>query len=144
MLSQIATGSLLILATTTIAGLAWFVLEAALIRLHDWSAAPPHAVKLVTLLLITVLLALAMITAAVWIWAIALDLLGVFVTFEASMYFTLVAFTTLGFGDLLLPQDWRLLAGFCATNGWLLFGVLTAMLVETLRETRLRQRNRRH
>ena len=66
--------------------------------------------------------------------------IGIFVLFEASVYFALVAFTTLGFGDLLLPQEWRLLGGICAANGLLMIGLLTAILVETLRETRLRQR----
>lgn len=85
---------------------------------------------------------LVMMTSSVWIWAMALWLLEIFVTFEASVYFSLVAFTTLGFGDILLPVEWRLLGGLAAANGLLVFGLLTAMLVETLRETRLRQRER--
>ena len=84
---------------------------------------------------------LFMMTAAVWLWAIALYALDVFVEFEASVYFALVAFTTLGFGDILLPQEWRLLGGMAAANGLLMFGLLTAILVETLRDTRLRQRD---
>ena len=70
----------------------------------------------------------------------ALWLLQIFVTFEASVYFSLVAFTTLGFGDVLLPVEWRLLGGLAAANGLLIFGLLTAMLVETLRQIRTRQR----
>ena len=65
---------------------------------------------------------------------------GIFESFEASVYFALVAFTTLGFGDILLPLEWRLLAGLAAANGLLIFGIFTAMLVETIRETRSRQR----
>jgi hypothetical protein len=83
-----------------------------------------------------------MMTLAVWIWAIAFYALGVFITVEASVYFSLVAFTTLGFGDILLPQEWRLLGGICAANGLLMIGLLTAILVEALRETRLKQRQR--
>ena len=86
---------------------------------------------------------LGMMTVAVWIWAIALYAIGIFIQFEASVYFALVAFTTLGFGDLLLPQEWRLLGGICAANGLLMIGLLTAILVETLRETRLRQQSKR-
>ena len=53
--------------------------------------------------------------------------------------------TTLGFGDLLLPQPWRLLAGMEAANGFLTFGLLTALLIEGLRQVRLRQaETRRH
>ena len=82
-------------------------------------------------------------TVSVWIWAIAFWSLQIFTTFEACVYFSLVAFTTLGFGDILLPVKWRLLAGMSAANGLLIFGLLTAMLVETLRQTRSRQRNRK-
>ncbi len=86
---------------------------------------------------------LIMMTIAVWVWAIALRVLEIFATFEASVYFSLVAFTTLGFGDILLPQEWRLLGGMAAANGLLMFGLLTAILVEILRDTRARQREHR-
>ncbi len=81
-------------------------------------------------------------TASVWVWAIALWVIGIFQTFETTVYFSLVVFTTLGFGDILMPPEWRLLGGLAAANGLLIFGLLTAMLVETLRQTRLRQRGR--
>lgn len=84
-----------------------------------------------------------MVTVSVWIWAIALWQLDIFQTIEASVYFSLVAFTTLGFGDILLPIEWRLLGGLAAANGLLNFGILTAMLVETLRQTQTKQRGQR-
>ena len=83
---------------------------------------------------------LVMMTVSVWIWAMSLFWLGIFTTLESSVYFALVAFTTLGFGDILLPQEWRLLGGMAAANGLLMFGLLTAILVEILRDTRARQR----
>jgi hypothetical protein len=49
----------------------------------------------------------------------------------------------LGFGDVLLPQDWRILAGMTAANGFLNFGLLTALLIEALRQIRLGQVERR-
>ena len=87
---------------------------------------------------------LGMMTISVWVWAVALYELEIFVEFEASIYFSLVAFTTLGFGDILLPTEWRLLGGLAAANGLLMFGLLTAILVEILRDTRLRQRGGPH
>ena len=53
---------------------------------------------------------------------------------ETSVYFAGVAFTTLGFGDIILPYEWRQLAGLCAANGLLVFGVSAAVLVEVLRQ----------
>lgn len=140
MLVQLALGSVLIVLTMAVSAVFWLILENILIRLHDWTRWPPHGPKLVAILLIALGSTLLMMTSAVWIWAAALYLLDIFATFEASIYFSLVAFTTLGFGDLLLPTEWRLLGGLSAANGLLLFGLMTAMLVETLRETRLRQR----
>ena len=140
MLTQITIGSALTLASFLIATLSWWVLELALVRLHDWSTKPPHGPKLMVVLTMALIWTLFMMTAAVWLWAFSLYALDVFVEFEASVYFALVAFTTLGFGDILLPQEWRLLGGMAAANGLLMFGLLTAILVEALRETRLRQR----
>jgi len=45
----------------------------------------------------------------------------------------------LGFGDILLPMEWRLLAGMAAVNGLLNFGFLTVLTVEVLRRIRLAQ-----
>ncbi len=143
MLAQLAIGSALILATIVVSGLTWWGLESLLVRLHPWASRPPHGPKLTAVLALSLICTLMMMTVSVWVWAIALYWLEIFITFEASMYFALVAFTTLGFGDILLPQEWRLLSGLAAANGLLIFGMLTAMLVEALRNTRSRQRDGR-
>ena len=143
MFIQLAIGSGLTLATIIVATLSWWALEALLLRLHGWSARPPHGVKLMSVLALSLVWTLGMMAIAIWLWAIAFFELQIFETYEESVYFALVAFTTLGFGDILLPQDWRLLSGLAAANGLLMFGLLTAILVETLRETRSRQRNTR-
>ena len=143
MLTQILLGSALTLATILVAAASWWGLETLLSRLHRWAEWPPHGLKLMVILSIALIWTLGMMSVAVWIWAIALYALKIFIAFEASVYFALVAFTTLGFGDILLPPEWRLLGGICAANGLLMIGLLTAILVETLRETRLRQRQRR-
>ncbi len=75
----------------------------------------------------------------VWAWALTMIALGIFQTVETAVYFALVAFTTLGFGDILLPIEWRLLGGMAAINGLLNIGFVTAMLVEGLRQVRLQQ-----
>jgi hypothetical protein len=143
MFIQLALGSGLIALTAIAAAMSWWGLERILMRTHAWVVKPPHGPKLVVVLSISMLWTLLMMTASVWIWAVALWELEIFLTFESSVYFSLVAFTTLGFGDILLPVQWRLLGGLAAANGLLIFGLLTAMLVETLRDTRLRQRGGR-
>ena len=140
MFTQLAIGSLLTLATIVVAAGSWWGLERVLIRLHGWAIRPPHGPMLMIVLSMSLIWTLGMMTISVWLWAVALWFLEIFITFEASVYFSLVAFTTLGFGDILLPIEWRLLGGMAAANGLLMFGLLTAILVETLRDTRQRQR----
>ncbi|MGL4235614.1 potassium channel family protein [Tabrizicola sp.] len=139
MFTQIALGTGLLLTNVMIMALAAFLLEDAFRRAHPWLVAPPQRPKLLLMLVCVCLWVLAVITAGVWIWAFALFGVGAFHTLEASVYFSLVAFTTLGLGDLVAPQDWRILSVMAAVNGLLSFGLLTALLVEALRQVRLAQ-----
>ncbi len=54
-------------------------------------------------------------------------------TMEAALYFSTSSFTTVGFGDLVLSEDWRLLSSFEAINGMILFGWSTAFIFEVFR-----------
>ena len=49
-------------------------------------------------------------------------------SFEEAVYFSIVTFTTLGYGDITLDPQWRLLSGIEAVNGLLLAGWSTALL----------------
>ncbi|MEM6500018.1 MAG: ion channel [Pseudomonadota bacterium] len=66
-------------------------------------------------------------------WALTYRAFGVFGDWETSVYFSAVAFTTLGFGDVIPPREWRQLAGLCAAHGLLVFGVSSAALLEAFR-----------
>jgi len=136
MIYQLAIGTALILTSTLIAGIGFLLLEHLLTRSQAWLLRPPHALKLLFLLNVAIFWILIMVTVAVWIWALAYYALGIFITIEAAVYFSIVSFTTLGFGDILLPYEWRLLSGMAAMNGLLMIGFLTAMLVEVLRRVR--------
>jgi len=46
---------------------------------------------------------------------------------EEAIYFSTVTYTTLGYGDITLSPVWRIMSGFEAMNGILLFGWSTAM-----------------
>ena len=136
MVLQISLGMALILANTLVAGVGYLALEAILARYQNWLLRPPHAGKMLVALCGSVGWFLMIVTAAVWLWALAFLLLDVFVTVEAAVYFSIVSFTTLGFGDILLPTKWRLLAGMAAINGLLMIGLQTAMLIEVMRRVR--------
>ena len=51
-----------------------------------------------------------------------------FSSFSESFYFSIVTFTTLGYGDISLSSEWRLLSGLEAINGIMLIGWSTAMM----------------
>ena len=143
MLVQIAVGTGLLLANILIAAVTAMLLEVAFQRTHPWMLREPHRPKLVLMIAGVSLWVLGVITAGVWVWAFAYLWIGAFSTLEQSVYFSLVCFTTLGLGDVLLPQEWRILAGMTAANGFLNFGLLTALLIEALRQIRLGQVERR-
>jgi hypothetical protein len=139
MFVQIALGTALMLLSILIAGVSYWLMELLLLRQRPWLTRAPHRPKLILVLGIAAVWIMAQMTAGVWIWALTMMALGVFDTLELSVYFALVAFTTLGFGDVLLPMEWRLLGGMAAANGLLNIGLVTALLVEALRQVRLQQ-----
>lgn len=139
MLTQLFLGSLLLLASIAIAGISFWFMEVSLLRFRGFLARRPHRPKLILMLCIAGVWILGQITAGVWLWAGTFRLLDLFPTLEEAVYFSLVVYTTLGFGDLLLPQEWRLLAGMAAANGLLNIGLLTALLVEALGRVRSTQ-----
>lgn len=80
-----------------------------------------------------VLLVLLVITVDVWLWAFVLLAVHSLGTVEEAVYFALVSFTTLGFGDIILDREWRILSGLIAANGLISFGWSTAFMVDMVR-----------
>ncbi|MGI9404640.1 MAG: ion channel [Hyphomicrobium sp.] len=64
----------------------------------------------------------------VWAWAMLYRLIGAVSSAEEALYFSTTTFTTLGFGDLTLDEQWRLLSSFEGANGLLMFGWSTALI----------------
>ena len=68
-------------------------------------------------------------TMEIWLYAILYLALGEMQTFEEALYFSTVAFTTVGFGDIVMTPRWRVLSAIEAANGWILFAWSTAFLL---------------
>ena len=49
-------------------------------------------------------------------------------TVEDCIYFSMVTFTSLGYGDIVISSSWRLLSGIQAMAGMLVFGWSSALL----------------
>lgn len=136
MILQLVIGTLLLLVSICVAGGSYWAVAYVLQRTHMWLMRPPHRAKLMLVLCAAAIWAMAQMTVAVWIWAVAFVELGALPTLEEAVYFALVAFTTLGFGDVLLPVEWRLLGGLAAANGLLNIGLVTAIMLESMRDLR--------
>lgn len=75
-----------------------------------------------------------LVTIHIWLWAFTYAILDVkeFKTLEDAVYFSVVTFTTLGYGDIVLKDEWRVLSGIEAANGIVLLGWSTAFLFEIM------------
>jgi Ion channel len=92
-----------------------------------------------TLLLIAVMTATVSVLMAahaseVIIWSVVYAMVEV-APVGTDLYFAFVNYTTLGYGDVIPVERWRLLGPLTAMNGVLLFGWSTAVIFEVLRRT---------
>jgi ion channel len=62
------------------------------------------------------------------LWAVYYYWRGFFESYETALYFSLKSYSTVGYGDVLLPQNWRLLGTIEAISGVLLCGLSAAFL----------------
>jgi hypothetical protein len=66
------------------------------------------------------------------IWALFYRLAGVLPDFETAFYFSITSYTTVGYGDVVLPAPRRLLGPIEGAVGILMFGWSTAIIVAAL------------
>jgi hypothetical protein len=67
---------------------------------------------------------------------------NLFPDYETSLYFSLGTYSTIGYGDVVLPQRWRLLGGIEGISGVLLCGLSGAFIfavLNVLYQARLQQ-----
>lgn len=93
---------------------------------------------LLPLLTSTAIVLLTLHIVEILIWAVAYELFLPAVelqSFEEAVYFSVVTFTTLGYGDITLGPEWRLLSGIEALNGILLVGWTSALLFSVIQRS---------
>jgi hypothetical protein len=95
------------------------------------------------LLLIVVMIAVVSIlmlahTSEVIVWSLIYATVSAAPVGADLVYFAFVNYTTLGYGDVIPVESWRLLGPITAMNGVLLFGWSTAVIFEVLRRALLR------
>lgn len=62
------------------------------------------------------------------LWALAYVLVGALPNLGIALYFSSVTYTTIGYGDVVLPARWHLLSGIEGLTGILMAGWSTAFL----------------
>jgi hypothetical protein len=65
-------------------------------------------------------------------WALLYVLGGAMTDIQSALYFSAVTYTTTGYGDLVLPQEWRLVGAVEALTGILMCGWSTAFFFAVL------------
>jgi hypothetical protein len=99
-------------------------------RLIRYGPAKGHFGRAVWIWLLTLWMFLAIVIEA-WLWALVyLNNAAITETpdLHTAFYFSMVTFTTLGYGDVVLSGDWRTLASIQAANGVIIFGWTTALI----------------
>ena len=76
---------------------------------------------------------------ALEIWGYAALYLGIGAlrTLEEALYFSTSTYATIGYGDIVLPPDWRVLGAIEGINGVILLGWSTAFFVAVVGRIRL-------
>lgn len=146
--SQLVISAILIGITVVIHAVALDRIFAALERVgplvyryfrHGWK---------VPLLILTVLGVFAAHIVQIWLWAFFYLWVDALPNLEEALYFSTSTFTTVGFGDLVLDENWRLLSSFQSANGFILFGWSTAFIFEITsklyREDMIEKREKPH
>lgn len=100
----------------------------------DWSAASASPL---TLLLAASVGLFALHTLEIWLHAAAYLLVGAAANFEEALYFSTVTYTTLGYGDIVLAQTWRIFGAIEGATGLMMIGWSTAFLVSILAQLKL-------
>ena len=59
------------------------------------------------------------------VWALCYVWTDAMADLQSSLYFSAVTYTTTGYGDLVLPEDWRLVGAIEALTGILMCGLST-------------------
>lgn len=91
----------------------------------------------VAILMIATAAIFAIHTVEIWLYALLYVLLGAFGNFEVALYFSTVTYSSVGYGDVLLGQEWRILGAIEGATGILMIGWSTAFLVSMLAQLKL-------
>jgi hypothetical protein len=138
---NLSVATMLIIATVIIhllgLSILTFILRAREWR-HEARNQTPHPFKEVLTILFVVLGIFATHGVEIWLYAIVYHWgFGLFHDIEEAVYFSIENFIALGYGDLFLPKQWRVVGALESVNGLVLVGWSTAFLVTIVGRARI-------
>jgi hypothetical protein len=128
MLLSLLVGMGVLLASILSYGIATALIVQWVIRLIRHGYTGQRVWKNVAVMMIVTLVTAAAHLTQIAVWAAALLAVGEISTFEKAFYYSAENYTALGYGDIMLSKQWRLLGPLEAINGLLLFGLSTALM----------------
>ena len=96
------------------------------------------SLRLIAVMIAAVSVLMVAHASEVIVWSLAYAMVGAAPAGADLVYFAFVNYTTLGYGDVMPVERWRLLGPMTAMNGVLLFGWSTAVMFEVLRRAMMR------
>ena len=129
--TAVSSGNIVIHALVMTAVVGVIRIVSAKDRLHPW-------LFLIAIMIAAVMVLMLAHTSEVMVWSLAYALIGAAPDGTDLMYFAFVNYATLGYGDVVPVEDWRLIGPMTAMNGVLLFGWSTAVIFEVLRRAMIR------
>jgi hypothetical protein len=135
MIVQLAIGSLVIAMNVAIQAEMFALLHRHFPALLELLRRPFRRWANTVAITVSVLFILLVHTLQVWLWAGILLLVGALDALEPALYFALVSFSTIGYGDIVMTEQWRLLSAMIGANGLLMFGWSIAYMVDLVRRT---------
>jgi len=90
-----------------------------------------------TLLLGATIGIIAIHSVEIWLYALLYTGIGAFHHFEEALYFSTFTYAAIGYGDVLMPHDWRILGAIEGAVGIIMLGWSTAYLVSLLTQLKL-------
>jgi hypothetical protein len=135
MLIQLFLATAMSLTTVAIhlTGLAFLV---RLLRSHHRLVRPLKRAPVAILLTATIMI-FVIHAVEIWLYALLYMLLGAIDSFEVALYFSTSTYSSVGYGDVVLSEDWRILGAIEGATGLIMIGWSTAFLVSLLGQLKL-------
>ena len=132
MLVDLISGILLLTVTVTIHGAVISVSMRRLRNTRTIAGSFRHQTLILSRMAVWCVLAHLM---EISVWAIFYVVAGVMPDFETASYFSAVTYATIGYGDVVPPEGWRLLAAMeglagilmCAWSGGFIFAIVARL-----------------